>query len=254
MNELSLFTGAGGGVLGSKLLGHRIIGYVEKDDYCQRMLAQRIRDGVIDNAPIYSDIKTFIDSGRCELYRGITDIVSAGFPCQDFSIANLQRQNGNGEKNLWSQTAACLRLIRPRVALLENVPNLYRTTYGRRISGDLAEMFLHIRGIALSYAYIGGNIVRKRIWVLAFTSSIGWDEIEVFCKSIKQRTEKTHRERELFGIIPCGDTRGRLWAFRDTDLERSFDGMADWVDSIKSIGNGQVPAVVKLAFQTLTGA
>src|ERR1041385_3049544 len=87
LNELSLFTGCGGGVLGSLLLGHRIIGYVEKDDYCQKLIAQRIKDGIFHNAPIFSDIRTFIDSGSAELYRGVTDILSAGFPCQPFSVA-----------------------------------------------------------------------------------------------------------------------------------------------------------------------
>lgn len=51
MNELSLFTGAGGGVLASNLLGWTTIGYVEYDDYCQRVIAQRIKDGIFDEAP-----------------------------------------------------------------------------------------------------------------------------------------------------------------------------------------------------------
>lgn len=42
MRELSLFTGAGGGLLGSHLLGWTPVGYVEYDDYCQRIIAQRI--------------------------------------------------------------------------------------------------------------------------------------------------------------------------------------------------------------------
>lgn len=36
MNELSLFIGAGRGVLGSKILGHTIIGYVEKEKYVKK--------------------------------------------------------------------------------------------------------------------------------------------------------------------------------------------------------------------------
>jgi len=87
MNELSLFTGAGGGLLGTKLLGWNPIGYVEWDDYCQRVIAQRIKDGFLPDAPIFGDIKTFIDSGCAELYRGVTDVISAGFPCQPFSVA-----------------------------------------------------------------------------------------------------------------------------------------------------------------------
>jgi len=57
MNELSLFTGAGGGLLGSILLGWRTVGYVEWDDYCQQVLSQRIHDGLLHEAPIFGDIK-----------------------------------------------------------------------------------------------------------------------------------------------------------------------------------------------------
>jgi len=57
MNHLSLFTGAGGGELGALLLGWKTIGYVEIDDYCQQVLAQRIKDGILHSAPIFTDIK-----------------------------------------------------------------------------------------------------------------------------------------------------------------------------------------------------
>tara|TARA_R100001377_G_scaffold83410_1_gene64876 strand:- start:324 stop:599 length:276 start_codon:yes stop_codon:yes gene_type:complete len=60
MKELSLFSGAGGGLLGTKLLGWEHCGYVEFNDYCQRVIAQRIDDGFLDEAPIFSDIKAFI--------------------------------------------------------------------------------------------------------------------------------------------------------------------------------------------------
>ncbi len=67
MNELSLFTGAGGGLLGTKLLGWRTIGYVEYESYCQKVIRQRIADGLLDAAPIFGDIreldKTTLDSG-----------------------------------------------------------------------------------------------------------------------------------------------------------------------------------------------
>ena len=76
MNELSLFTGAGGGVLASILLEHRIVGYVEYDDYCQKIIKQRIRDGIYDDAPVFGDIRRF--SGTP--FRGVVDIVTAGFP------------------------------------------------------------------------------------------------------------------------------------------------------------------------------
>lgn len=58
MRELSLFTGAGGGVYASRLLGHRIVGYVEWDDHCQRVIAQRIEDGIFEDAPIIDDVRS----------------------------------------------------------------------------------------------------------------------------------------------------------------------------------------------------
>ena len=86
MRELSLFSGAGGGLLGSKLLGWRTIGYVEWDKYCQQVIAARIADGHLDTAPIFTDIREFIQSGAVDQYRGFVDVVSAGFPCQGFHL------------------------------------------------------------------------------------------------------------------------------------------------------------------------
>ena len=76
MLELSLFTGAGGGVLASILLGHRIVGYVEYDKYCQQIIRQRIRDGIYDDAPVFGDIRSFDGTP----FRGVVDCVTAGFP------------------------------------------------------------------------------------------------------------------------------------------------------------------------------
>ena len=69
MNELSLFSGVGGGLLGTKLLGWTCIGYVERDDYCQRVLTRRIAEGLLDEAPIFSDVREFVQSGAGEEKR-----------------------------------------------------------------------------------------------------------------------------------------------------------------------------------------
>jgi site-specific DNA-cytosine methylase len=90
MNELSLFTGAGGGLLGTHLLGWKPCGYVEFNPYCQKVIAQRIKDGFLPIAPIFTDVREFIKSGAARQYRGIAQVVSAGFPCQPFSSAGKQ--------------------------------------------------------------------------------------------------------------------------------------------------------------------
>lgn len=123
MNELSLFSGAGGGLLGTHLLGWIPIGYVEYDDYCQRIIAARIADGILPDAPIFGDINAFISEGYADAYSGLVDVVSAGFPCQPFSVAG-QRKGDDDERNKWPQTLDVIRRIRPPIALLENVPGL----------------------------------------------------------------------------------------------------------------------------------
>lgn len=81
LHELSLFTGTGGGLLASKyLLGWKTIGMVEINGYCQKVLQQRQEDGLLDKCPIFGDINDFIKGGFAEVYRGMSDIVSAGFP------------------------------------------------------------------------------------------------------------------------------------------------------------------------------
>ena len=85
MKELSLFSGAGGGLLGTKLLGWKTVGYVEWNEFCQKILSERIKEGILDEAPIFNDIKLFNSEGYASSYKGMVDVVTGGFPCQPFS-------------------------------------------------------------------------------------------------------------------------------------------------------------------------
>ncbi len=167
MRELSLFSGAGGGLLASKhLLGWETIGYVEIDEYCQAVLAQRIEDGYLDPAPIFGDIRQFIEEGYAEAYQGMVDVITAGFPCQPFSVAGV----GAGKddpRNQWPNTLDTIRLVRPKLVYLENVPGLLAHGYIRRIYGDLAEIGYDCRWDCISAAHCGANHKRLRWWLVA---------------------------------------------------------------------------------------
>lgn len=63
LRTLSLFTGRGGGELGAKLLNWNTKGYAEFDEECQKVIAKRIKDGDLQEAPIFGDIKAFNDQG-----------------------------------------------------------------------------------------------------------------------------------------------------------------------------------------------
>ena len=170
MNELSLFTGAGGGVLGSKLLGWRTIGYVEWEPYCQEIISQRIADGIFDEAPIFGDVDDFVESGAAKKYEGYVDVVTAGFPCTPFSNAGKQRFEKDS-RNKWPETIQTIRDVRPRYALLENVPGLLSSGYFPTILADLAEEGFDVEWIVLGADDVGAPHHRKRLWILAHADS-----------------------------------------------------------------------------------
>ena len=164
--EISLYSGDGGGLLASQhLFGWRTVCYVEIDRLCQSTLEARIADGHLHDAPIWDDVRTF--DGRP--WRGLVDYITAGFPCQPYSIAGL----GLGEvdeRNLWEDTIRILREVQPRCGiLLENVPALFSFDYFRRILGDVAQVFPYIGGESISAFDVGAPHLRERLWIMAYT-------------------------------------------------------------------------------------
>ncbi len=172
MDELSLFSGVGGGLLASKLLGWRTIGYVEKEAYNQAVIRARIEDGYFDEAPIFGDIKVFNDSGYAAAYTGLVDIITAGFPCTSFSAAG-KKEGGDSEDNLWPETIECIRIVRPRFVFLENVPRLVSIGYIGTVLCDLAENGYDAGWRLLSAEELGAPHRRDRWWLVAY--STGWE-------------------------------------------------------------------------------
>lgn len=244
MNELSLFTGAGGGLLGTHLLGWRPVGYVEWDDYCQRVLAARIRDGILPAAPIFSDVRAFLREGYADAYQGMVDVVTAGFPCQPFSVAGKQR-GADDERNMWPATIGVIRAVRPRFCLLENVPGLVQP-YLHRVLGDLAESGYDARWRLLSVAETGGAHLRDRLWIVANDRGQRIQRCREEAISRKSRVSWGQDVRGLADGRNGPDIPG-------SGLCRSQNDVACYVDRLRAIGNGQVPRVVATAWQLLTG-
>jgi DNA (cytosine-5)-methyltransferase 1 len=164
LRELSLFTGAGGGLLGGALLGWRTVCCVERDAYCQRVLVQRMRDGVLHDAPIWDDCATF--DGRP--WRGRVDVLTAGFPCQPLSIAG-QRKGSADARDGWPHTARILGEVRPRWALVENSPAILTAesgSYFARLLSDVAALGYSARWCVLGAADVGAPHRRDRWWCL----------------------------------------------------------------------------------------
>ena len=290
MNELGLFAGAGGGLLASKwLLGHTVVAYVEKETYCQEVIQARIKDGFLDDAPIWSDVRTF--DGRP--WRGVVDCVSAGFPCQPFSVAG--KQDGEDDaRNCWPDTARIISEVQPEWAFLENVPGLLAVrggdgrSYIGRILGDLCELGYDAEWTVFSAADAGAPHLRKRLWILAHAKKQhrtfeGCETFKFgccgegapgearhaaqFCGTVSDgnksnvegigandAAQRRKVARGSAGLLHGTESR-RLpnWWATEPRLGRVAYGVARRVDRLKAIGNGQVSLVAALAWRELMG-
>ena len=144
MRELALFAGAGGGILGGKLLGWQTVCAVEINSYCASILCRRQDEGILAPFPIWDDVTTF--DGRP--WRGVVDVISGGFPCQDISAAGRGAGITGERSGLWSEMARIIGEVRPRFVFVENSPMLVSRGLGR-VLADLATLGL-MRNGALS--------------------------------------------------------------------------------------------------------
>jgi len=162
MNELALFAGAGGGILGGHLLGWRTVCAVEWEQYPASILCARQNDGLLPPFPIWDDVQTF--DGRP--WQGIVDVVSGGFPCQDISAAGKGTGIDGERSGMWREMARIIREVRPRFVFVENSPMLTSRGLGT-VLGDLAAMGFDARWGVLGAADVGANHQRDRIWIVA---------------------------------------------------------------------------------------
>jgi DNA (cytosine-5)-methyltransferase 1 len=240
LRELHLFAGAGGGILGGMLCGHRTVCAVEIEKYPREVLLQRQRDGILPEFPIWDDVRTF--DGKP--WRGKVDVVCGGFPCQDISCAGKGAGIDGERSGMWGEMARIIGEIRPQYAFVENSPMLVGRGLARVI-GDLAEMGYDAQWGVLGADNIGGSHRRARIWICA--------------NSNKDRQQgRVHSEKSnLPKYMPSPlasfqNSSERLEVKLSTsDIFRKANDVADGLDRLAAIGNGQIPAVAALAWNTL---
>jgi DNA (cytosine-5)-methyltransferase 1 len=254
MRELALFAGAGGGILGGLLLGWRTVCAVELDAYAASILIARQNDGLLSPFPVWDDVRTF--DGRP--WRGIVDVISGGFPCQDISAAGRGAGIDGERSGLWKEFARIIGEVRPRHVLVENSPMLTVRGLGR-VLGDLASLGFDARWGVLGAVDAGAPHQRERIWIVAHTERVRQLQSQGRKQAQWQRTgDGSENESDIDGErleTPraglCKKGASSPWS-TEPDVVRMVYGMAATMDRIKALGNGQVPAVVRLAWEILS--
>lgn len=249
MRELGLFAGAGGGLLASRLLGWDTVCAVEIDEHCQRVLAQRQRDGMLEPFPIWDDIRTF--DGRP--WAGCVDVVSGGFPCQDISSAGRGAGLAGDRSGLWFEMLRVIGEVRPAWVFAENSPML-RTRGLDVVLAGLAGLGFDAAWGVLGAHHVGAPHRRNRMWIVAAhpdrRRERGFAEHAKMAGA--QGAEGDGRRRGSLGS-EATEPRGSDW-WGVHRFEGVDNGVADRVERVRATGNGQVPAVAALAWEVLSAS
>lgn len=276
MKHLDLCSGIGGFALAARWTGFNTVQFCEIDKWCQRILKKHWPD-----VPCHNDLKTFDGTP----FYGI-DILTAGYPCQPFSVAGHQK----GEKDprhLWPEVLRIIRESRPRWIICENVEGHIRLGYDT-VHSDLESENYVVWPFIIPASGIGARHQRKRIWIIARSKDVANAESAISKKPVAESksesgkgftdsstiirnvsdtisfglqgvTESSTSERKSGEILKRGEiTRIRIkdrterdtWAF-EPGMGRVADGVSNRVDRIKGLGNAVVPQIPYLIMETI---
>lgn len=270
-NIISFCTGYGGLELGIKRAGVdvRTVCNVEIEAFVQANLVAKIEEGLMDDAPIFSDLKAF----PAEIFRGKIHGITAGYPCQPFSSAG-KRKGEEDPRHLWPYIRRHIRAIGPSWVFAENVRG--HTTMGLwRVLSDLEEDGYRTEFGLYSAEETGAPHQRIRCFILAKlpdTRSPYSREVQL----TEGRSEEDAKEQKFNsngdkrGIEQVGGNRGSeetRWPARpgeeqyeweeprvteaQSELGGAVDGLTHRVDRLRLLGNGVVPQTAELAWKSL---
>jgi DNA (cytosine-5)-methyltransferase 1 len=210
-----MFSGIEGLGAGLHRAGFKPSWFCEIDAYCQRVLALRW-----PSVPVYKDARAV----RAGVPR--VDLLTAGFPCTDVSVAGQRAGLDGANSGLWSEAARAVRELRPRFVLVENVPSLLVRGMGT-VLADLAASGYDTEWDCVPAAAIGAPHLRARVWLLAYPAGFG--------------------DRFPEGRVYSG-WQGALHDPRwqtEPGVGRVADGVPFQMDRLRVLGNSVVPAVAE---------
>ena len=187
----SLFSGIGGFELGLEraIPNSKTIWQVEQNKYCQGILKKHWPE-----ATIHNDIREVNHENVHPV-----NIICGGFPCQDISAAGKGAGIEHGKRSsLWGEMYRLIEELRPRVAVMENVPALLWKGRGMHVvMSNLAQIGYDAEWTVISARQFGAPHLRKRVFIIAYPYQIRprQDGQQFFNKTNRDRG-KIHEGRQ----------------------------------------------------------
>ena len=231
----SVFAGIGGFDLGFERAGLQCKWQVEIDPYCRRVLERHWPD-----VERHDDVRTF-EPGE----RHAVDVVCGGFPCQDLSVAGKGAGIDGERSGLWSELARIIGLVRPRYAVVENVPALLGRGMGR-VLGDLAAIGYDAEWDCIPAGAFGAHFIGDRLFIIATRSEAGSVRPQG-CWPTPVRANQWG-EHEFAGLVRVEAEHG----IPAGSHGRVSDGISNRSHRLRALGNAIVPQVAEWIGRRLT--
>lgn len=170
---VELFAGIGGFSCGFQRAGVRTVAAVEIDAQCRLVLSQRFPE-----AALFDDVTEVSgDDFRAVGFVPSRGILTAGWPCQDLSVAGNRQGINASRSGLFWHVVRLLADLQPRWFVLENVPNLLSINRGRdmgAVIGALAEFGIPFSYRVLDASRFGVPQRRRRVFFVGHFGE-SWD-------------------------------------------------------------------------------
>ena len=237
MNVLSLFSGIGGLDLGLERAGMTVVGQVEIDPWCRRVLAKHWPE-----VPRHDDVRTCVD-----WWRGTgrtAHVVAGGLPCQPVSVAGLKGGEADPRWQ-WPAMAHVIAELRPARVIVENVPGL-RTRGLAAIRRDLIGLGYRTRPGYISACEMGAPHPRRRLFTVAHAEGVRCGQGRPGRPDLDAQARPSEQAPVLADANGIrAEPAGRGWWNAEPGVARMADGLPDRVDRTRAIGNAVVPQVAE---------
>lgn len=206
MKAISLFSGVGGMDMGFERAGIETVLQAERDPWCLEVLAKHWPE-----TERVTDVR--------DVQGGRVDLIYGGFPCQDVSVAG-KRAGLDGERSgLWFEFERILSELRPRWAVIENVPGLLSSNKGRDfavILDGLEDLGYSVGWAVLDAQNFGVPQRRRRVFIVAGVTGRSVEQVLSLCESCGGNPETSAAPGEAVAGTPDGGAGERDWS-PDTD-------------------------------------
>lgn len=278
MKHGSLFSGIGGFDLAAEWMGWENVFHCEWNEFGQKILKH-----YWPNAISYTDITTTDFS----IHREQIDILTGGFPCQPYSAAG-KRLGKEDDRHLWPEMLRAIREIQPTYIVAENVRGLTNWNGGMvfdEVQADMESEGYQVTPFLLPACAVNAPHRRDRIWFVAYNPNARTQGLQkrekpihglrpianTRCQRQAKRQEPPMGVNELCqewnatdskcgGLEECrGKTISKISNHyfqtgrpqTEPTLCRGDDGLSNWVDRIKALGNAIVPQVALEIFKAI---